>query len=150
MTQVPDIDAATKAARVREYERQTTCSDEWIRHPFGPLIYTSGIKFVAETCEAYWLIDLVASHQSAVRAVLERRGLRPFQVWRLHQVKSTRGEAIWVIDAWSDTPEAPDSDEGPASVLLARQSIGFSTFPESLSPFEFWVEGETALLKAEH
>lgn len=147
---IPDNESATKAARVREYERNTNCSDEWHQHPFGQLIFTSGIKFVAETCGAYWLIDAVASHQPAVRTKLKEHRLRPFQVWRLHKENHSNGQGDWILDAWSDTPEAPDSDEGAASVLLAKQVIGYSDFPVGLSPFEFWVEGDTALLKAEH
>lgn len=143
---IPDSKAMAKAARVREYERTHHCTDEWHRH-FHGLIYTDGIKFVAETCGAYWLIDAVASHQPIVRAKLEQHGLRPFQVWRLLKLES---DDAWILDAWSDTPEYAGGDEGPASVLLVEQNFGYTDFPESLSPFEFWVEGETALLKAGH
>lgn len=154
----------TMTETVRAYEAQTTCSAEWFKHPFG-LVYTSGIKFVAETCEAYWLIDLVASHQPTIRAKLKQHDLSGFQVWRLWILtggcptcrvwadgcKTCGGQVDpWIIDAWSDTPEHKGGEDGPASVLLARQVIGFSSFPEALAPFEFWVEGDTALLKGEH
>jgi hypothetical protein len=33
----------------------------WFRHWTGSLVYTEGVKYLAETFGAYWLIDLVAS-----------------------------------------------------------------------------------------
>lgn len=156
MTDTDTLTGSEKASIVRDYCRQTTGSEEWFSHAFGPLVYTSGIQFLAETCGAYWLIDLVASHQPDIRRKMEKHDLRPFQVWRLRWIPDvvnadgTVESVKWIIDAWSDTPEAPASDDGPASVLLAKQEIGYSDFPESLSPFEFWVEDATALLKEEH
>lgn len=141
---IPDTEAMRKAALVHDYERNNHCTDEWHAHWLG-LTYTDGIKFLADTCGAYWLIDAVASHQPDVTKVLNKHRLGGFQVWRLRKAGD-----VWTLDAWSDIPEAPESESGPASVKLAEQEIGFSDFPESLSPFEFWVEGSTALLKCEH
>ena len=109
------------------------------RHPFG-IIYSSGVKFAAETFGAFWFIDLIASHQPAIRRNLKLNALRGFQVWRLHKIGDD-----WEADAWSDTPE------GEGSILLAKQPIGWSSFPEALSPFaDFWLEGDTLILKHEH
>lgn len=131
---------------VRNYERTNHSTRNWHRHPLrAGFLYTDGIKFVADICDAYWLIQLVVSYQSSITQKLEEHGLRPFQVWR---IKMINGD--WTVDAWSDTPEKQADDDGPASVLLARQVIGLSDFPEGLSGFEFWVEGSTALLKCEH
>ena len=140
---------ATPAELVRSYEAQTIGSRQWHRHPFG-LIYTDGILYLAETCEAFWLIDVVASWQREVMKKLEAHRLRPFQVWRLRLVDGDNVELGWILDAWSDTPEYKGGEDGRPSVRLAYQEIGYSSFPEALSPFEFWVEGDTALLKAEH
>lgn len=135
----------TMTEAVREYEAHTQGTQEWHAH-WGGLIYTDGIRFLADTCACWWLVDVVASHQPEVRRMMAKHGLRPFQVWRLHH----DGKGEWTIDAWSDTPEYKGGEDGPPSTLLARQVIGYSSFPEALSPFEFWVEDATALLKGEH
>lgn len=131
-----------RAAAVRDYARQTTGSVDlhahWLRGS-----YTDGMAFVAETCGAHWLLDVVASHQPGIAARLRKHGLRDFQVWRL-TYSPTRGRtARWVVDAWSDTPEAPEA------VLLARQTIAFSDFPTELSGFEFYAEAGVVMLKEE-
>lgn len=51
--------------------------DEIYRHWLG-ILYTAGVKAVAETAGAYWLIDAVASYQHDPRV----RG-EEFQVWTL-------------------------------------------------------------------
>ncbi len=136
----------TPSELVRGY--QTSGTENWYHHPLG-IVYTDGIKFLADTCEAWWLVDLVASHQPAIRKKMRSDGLRAFQVWRLRWLPDVE-ECTWVADAWTDTPESPGGEDGPASVLLASQEIGYSSFPMALSPFEFWVEQDVMLLKAEH
>lgn len=126
-----------KGERVREYCAQTTGTDEWHKNWLG-LVYTDGIQYVAETCKAHWLIDLVASWQPDIAR--KHQADACFQVWRLEHIKGDE----WLIEAWSDTPRS----EG--STRLARQKIPYSDFPEDLAPFEFWVEGGTMLLKQEH
>lgn len=133
-----------KTTAVREHENRTTCADEYYQHPFG-MVYTSGIHFVAETCGAHWLIDLVASHQREIFLKRQKHDLRAFQVWRMRKLDDDH----WLIDCWSDTPDGNPPDE-PPSIKLAEQELEYSDFPAGLSGFEFWVEGETMLLKAEH
>ncbi len=50
-------------------------TEKWYRH-FTGLVYTDGIKYLAENAGAYWLIDLVGAYQPYLRKV-------PFQVWNL-------------------------------------------------------------------
>ncbi len=134
-----------KTEAVHDYERNTFCSEHIYQASLGQLHYTDGIKFVAETCGAYWLIDLVASHQPPIFQKMRDEDLRPFQVWRIKK----KGADHWLIDCWSDTPGGNPPDEGP-SIQLAEQELEYSDFPAGLSGFEFWVEGTTMLLKAEH
>jgi len=54
-------------------------------HKPSLILFTDGIKELAEACEAYWLIDLIVSHQSAQEINLQR-----FQVWDLHRVKEDK------------------------------------------------------------
>ena len=123
----------SKVDRVREYMAQTTGSQDIHEHFFGVyprLFYTDGLDFVAETCGARWLIDAVASHQPALKR-------EEFQVWRLSK-PAADGEP-WLLTAFDDVPGR----------LLIRQEIEYSDFPVNLTPFEFWVENNTAMLKEE-
>jgi hypothetical protein len=131
-----------KAELVRMYERQTVGTENWHLHWLG-ITYTDGLKYLADTCGAYWLIDAVASYQPSIRKHHPRQV--DFQVWRIRKVAS----GAWVLDAWSDTPGQGESEDGPASVLLARQEIEASDFPEELAPFQFYCEGGVVLLKSE-
>lgn len=86
-----------------------TGSLERYRHWTGRLIYTPGIHDLAELCGAFWLIDLVASHQitASVRA-------EPFQVWKLTTTPDHTAAAI--------------ADDGNGRVI-AEQRIEFTDFP---------------------
>ena len=119
----------SKTADVQDYMAQTTGSTDIHRHWLG-LKYTDGIKFVADTLGAHWLIDAVASHQPALRE-------ETFQVWRLSK-PAAEGDP-WLLEAFDDIPGR----------LLVRQEIEFSDFQEDLTPFELWVEFGTAMLKQE-
>ena len=44
---------------------QFSGTDNWWKHRTGRLTYTDGVKFLAEKAGAFWLIDLVASYQTA-------------------------------------------------------------------------------------
>lgn len=57
-------------------------SENFYRHNLTGLIYTDGVKDLAEGCQAYWLIDLIVSHQckNHVRQ-------QTFQVWDLKRVQ---------------------------------------------------------------
>lgn len=127
---------AYKAECVRLYEAQTTGTDEWFRHGLARnFTYTSGIHYVAETCGAHWLIDVVASYQSKLRN-------EPFQVWRVLD----NGKGGVVVEAWNDTPGDAESRR------LVRQSIPYSDFPRELCEgdgWQFYVEGGVMMLKGE-
>ena len=67
--------------------QQFTETDHWYRHGFfRRILYTDGIKYMAETGGAYWLLDAIASHITgkilAKRAVTDPR-LADMQFWRL-------------------------------------------------------------------
>jgi len=54
----------------------------WCHRP-SLILYTDGVKSMAENCQAYWLIDLIISHQCKQDVNLER-----FQVWELKRIKN--------------------------------------------------------------
>src|SRR3989304_933089 len=43
---------------------QFTGTETWWKHPiFRSYTYTDGVKYVADSCKAYWLIDAILSNQ---------------------------------------------------------------------------------------
>lgn len=83
-------------------------SENFYQSRFSPIIYTDGVKEMAERCSSYWLIDLVLSHQLSKSVKFES-----FQVWNLKRVKD---DAFLIV--------ATDGNEKE----IASQQIPFSDF----------------------
>lgn len=77
-------------------------------------VVTDGVKFVADTAGAYWLIDMIMSHHMT-NSKLRVRDERYF--WKLK--KTDQG--------WSCI--CTDGGKGKAPVTLARQDFEYSDFP---------------------
>lgn len=90
---------------------QFSGTDNWWRHWTGRITYTDGVKFLAEKAGAFWLIDLVASHQTA------RLRQEQFQIWILTVDRKRRPMAVATCQADTDKP------------VLVRQEIGHTDFP---------------------
>ena len=132
-----DMDTARKVAAVREYMSQLNGTEDMYRHGLLPdFLYTDGALFVADTCGAHWLIDLIASWQVRPRVRAE-----PFQVWTLdfREPLSCGQKVVFCTDG----------DRGPGSIEVARQVVPYSDFPSDLLPFVFWVENRTLMLPGE-
>jgi hypothetical protein len=101
---------------------------ERYRHWTGRLIYTPGVQHLAEQAGAYWLIDLVASHQitPSVRA-------EEFQVWTLTVADDRTALAV--------------ADDGTGREV-ARQVIEFTDFP--LDEFKLYLDQGTLMLTGEY
>ena len=91
------------------------------------LRYTEGVRYLAETAGAYWLIDAIASYQGTKKLRTER--LREFQLWQL-TVKDKKA----VLTCREDDGE-------PAAV---RQKIEFTDFP--LDEIKLYVESGDGLV----
>jgi hypothetical protein len=115
------------------------------------LKYTTGVKYLAEKAQAYWLIDAIASHQT--KRLLSNENLRYFQLWLL-TVTNTENQLPQkygfikpisnhkaVLTCWEDTPV-----EGVKPVI--RQDIEFTDFP--LTEMKLYVENSVLLLPSEH
>lgn len=86
---------------------------------FPRVLLTEGAEYVAKNCEAYWLMDAIASHlfkikDSFVVALLEKQGDK------------------WVLTL---------TDDIPARSTYARQVISYSDFP--LPEIKFYVVRDT-------
>jgi hypothetical protein len=110
---------------------QFSGGDHHYRNTFG-LLYTEGVRFLAENAECYWLIDVIDSHQPDLRKSTE---LADFQVWEL---------VVNPDDRTSVVTCRADSGRSPA----VTQRIPWSDFP--LPSITLWVEGGVLLLPSEH
>ena len=91
-------------------------------------IFTDGVKELAEDCNAFWLIDLILSHQceSLVRK-------QPFQVWDLKRVNDSKFIII-----------ATDGNHND----VTSQEIPFSDFPFDLATL--WLVNNCLMLPCEY
>tara|TARA_R100001086_G_scaffold236587_1_gene160101 strand:+ start:541 stop:972 length:432 start_codon:yes stop_codon:yes gene_type:complete len=136
-------------ARAREImDYASLGSDRTFPHPLvRNLSYTENVQRIAEALEAFWLVDAIASHQSAVTRKLDVLDMRDFQVWYLRPPLA-EGDS-WDLEAWSDSPD------DPAARMLAQQSIPYSDFPVEMTSsdhsdaFRLYVENGVLMLPPE-
>ncbi len=108
---------------------QFTGSEHWYRHPLYPSItYTDGAHHVAEAGGAFWLLDVIVSHQHDARV---RR--HEFQVWTLKVAADRTG-----------TVTCEDGD----GAVITTQSIPFTDFP--LQEVTLWLQNAVIFLPSEY
>jgi hypothetical protein len=103
-------------------------SENYFRHNPSQIIYTEGVKDLAEKCHAYWLIDLIISHQLIKKVKAER-----FQVWDLKRVKADKFTII--------------TTDGNSN-KVSSQNIPYSDFPYDIATL--WLVDGTLLLPCEY
>jgi hypothetical protein len=101
-------------ARLGNELRQFSGSENRFKHFTGRLVYTDGVRHLANAAGAHWLIDAIASHQGDRQLKSDPR-LREIQFWSL-TVNDDRSAVL--------TCQA-DSGERPA----VQQQIEFTDFP---------------------
>lgn len=111
---------------------QFTGTETWYRHNLArKVIYTDGVKYLADHAGAYWLIDKIAIAQQFEPKLKGEE----FQCWKL-RVKDSKATLT--------------CDDGNGHVLLSEE-ITYTDFP--LAEIDLWVEvGEAPciLLPSEH
>lgn len=109
---------------------QFTGSESWYRHGINrKMLYTDGVKYVADVGGAYWLLDEIAITnllESSVRA-------EEFQVWTLQRNTGSSGAFLTCEDG-NDNP-------------VFSSPISFTDFP--LDSITIWVENNTMMLPSE-
>ncbi|MEO8036279.1 MAG: DUF6876 family protein [Acidobacteriota bacterium] len=105
-------------------------TESYYSHPSRRILFTDGVKFLADQAKAYWLIDVVASWQH--RMIVDR-ALREFQLWEL--VVNVDGTAVAICSRDSE-------DEA------FRQRIPVTDFP--LDYLRLYVEAGVLMLPSEH
>ncbi|TWT67034.1 hypothetical protein Pla123a_44640 [Posidoniimonas polymericola] len=120
-------DQHAKAVRLGIELSQFTGDLERYRHPIRRhVIYTPGVRHLAQEAEAYWLIDAIASwigSHSFVEAVKQDARLQSLHFWTL---QVDREAASAVLTARADSGE-------PAFIT---QRIPFTDFP--LASIDIW------------
>lgn len=105
--------------------QQFTGTSCYYKHPFG-LKYTDGIQYMAETCGAYWFLDIISTELLALNKT------EPFISINLH-VADNKG-----------TIKADDGNENP----LWERELEYTDFPEG--EFRFYLIDGVALLPSEY
>jgi hypothetical protein len=107
---------------------QFTGTENHYKHWTGRILYTDGVKYLADTAEAHWLLDAIASYQYLPRVKKE-----PFQLWVL---KIKDESAVLTMQS--------DSDKKP----IVTQKIEFTDFP--LAEIKLYVCNGVILLPSEY
>lgn len=103
-------------------------TENFYSHKPSLILYTDGVKDLAEKCAAYWLIDLIISHQCKQDINLER-----FQVWDLKRIKENIFQVV-----------CTDGNHN----RITSQYIPFSDFPYDLATI--WLVDGCLMLPIEY
>ena len=106
---------------------QFTGTVHYYKHPFG-IMFTDGVKFLADECQCFWLIDAVASWQYDKKVKKEE-----FQVFKL-KVNEDKSAVLNIEDGNYN--------------IIAKQDIEFTDF--MLSEMELWFSNSVCYLPSEH
>lgn len=120
------MEAVELSAALRSFTGTTEYHAHWSRM----LVFTDGVKFLAETGKAFWLVDAIASWQSRAQ---KDAWLREFQLWELFVREDRRATLVC----------SRDSDDESF-----RQEIEFTDF--LMDYVKLYVENHTLLLPSEH
>jgi hypothetical protein len=105
-----------------------TGSEAVFRHWSKRLVYTEGVRYLAEQANAYWLIDLIAS-------------------WCPDPRIQAREFIHWKLTVNVDRTAVAIADDGDENEIL-RQAIPHTDFP--LDEITLYLTNETLLLPGEY
>ena len=115
---------------LKTYLSQFCSTENYFRHSIlKNLLFTDGVKFLADEASAYWLIDAIASHQLNPR-IRKSSELQEFQIWKL-EVDLEKSRAVLLCQ--------PDTDRD----YVVRQRIGHTDFP--LTEIKLYLERSSNL-----
>ena len=114
------------AQELQESLKHFTSTDNYYRHLLG-IRYADGVQYLAQEAQCYWLIDVIASHQT--KKLLADKMLKDFQLWLLvvgdsHEFIKPKPHNQAVVTCWGDTPNVGIKPP-------VRQDIDFTDFPLS-------------------
>lgn len=106
-------------------------TEHYYQHSLG-MKYTDGVHFLAEKCQAFWLLDALAGYQGAAK---KNTRLREFQLWELTVDPESKRAML----------TCRENAECPAEFVMV---IPYIDFP--LNYVKLYVEGKVILLPAEY
>ncbi len=107
---------------------QFTGTEQYYKYTTG-LLLTDGVKYLADACDCYWLLDIIVSYQFNRKIACE-----PFQTYKL-TVNQKRNSAKVTIE---------DGNEN----VLKTQIIEYTDFP--LDEIKLWCIDKVILLPSEY
>ena len=111
---------------------------------FTGLLYTDGVKAMAEKAGAYWLIDVVASWQPHK---IDHQGMYGF-----HKQVRDMDWQLWTLTVNPDKTAEVTMREDTDKPVIVRQKLEYTDFP--VGEFKLYVEGPpnklVLLLPSEH
>lgn len=110
--------------------QQFTGTENWYRHGLvRSIVFTDGVKFLADRAGAYWLLDEIALAQRYAKKV----AAEGFQLWRL-KVEADRSARL-------------TCDDGNGEVVFSKK-IDWTDFP--LDEVSLYCTDNTILLPSEY
>ena len=106
-------------------------TENYYRHILGGFNYTDGVRYLAQSYEAYWLIDAIVSYQLK-RPLINSEDLQRFQIWTL-QVNEGKG----ILTLEKDTDQR-----------VFSQEIPYTNFP--LPEIRFYLASKVLMLPSEY
>jgi len=91
------------------------------------VLYTDGVRYLAEEAGAYWLLDVIASYQPQLGDV-------EFQVWKLEK-QANNSALVYAVE-----------DEGKPP--LVEQEIPYTDFP--FEEYKLYCQNTVILLPSEY
>lgn len=112
-------------SNLKDELRNFTGTEHYYKSILPNVVYTDGVKYMAQEASAYWLVDKIASMQ-----LLEKLVTQNFQAWKL-KVKNDKGSL--------------QVEDGNDHVLL-NEAIEYTDFP--LDEIDVWAirEGQRVVL----
>jgi hypothetical protein len=109
---------------------QFTGSEHWYRHAMmRDVLYTDGVKYVAETAGAYWLIDEIAFAQ------------------RFDKLLAAEEFQLWKLNVNPDRTATLTCEDGNRGVVFTK-AIEYTDFP--LAEIALYFINNTILLPSEY
>jgi len=119
-----------EAPELRSELASFTGTTTYYRHLSRLIVYTDGVRYLAEIAKAYWLIDQIAFAQPRA---LKDAWLREFQLWELHVAEDRSATLIC----------SRDSEDVAFTIRIPS-----TDFP--MDYVKLYVEGGVLLLPSEH
>ena len=119
-------------------------SENWYRYMMGMSI-TDGAKAMGDLCEAYWLLDVVASYQPEIRRKHSR--LQEFQIWTLRFCPTDKLPNQAIVECFSDSGEKATISQTLEYASFPKISAHDESFPGAV--MKLYVENNVIYLPSE-